>query len=123
MEPFEEGDEKIVTRLFFEAPYACAVWPINPFRLNQRLRIQQGVFLIPGDVDQPFMANLEALTVDSDSNDKLLKIVIPRKVARETVRRLFSMGLSRTTLFPGLDGYARSLGVWHSAYDPINWSG
>ena len=114
MRPFQEGDEKVVTPLFFESPYASAVWPINPIRLNQRLQIQRGVFLIPGDAEEPFMTNLEALMDAPDSNDKLLKIVISPEVGREAVRHLFSMGISRTSLFPGLDGFARSLSVWHS---------
>ena len=123
MKPFQEGDEKAVKPLFSEKPYVCAAWPINAFRLNQRLRIQQGVFLIPGDVEKPFVDNLAALMVgDPESKGKLLKIVISRKVGREAVKRLFSMGISRTSLFPGLDGYARSLNVWHPEYDPIPWT-
>ena len=39
MKPFQEGDEKAVKPLFSEKPYVCAAWPINAFRLNQRLRI------------------------------------------------------------------------------------
>lgn len=120
-DPFTEGSEEVIGRLFFDMPYVCAAWPINPFRLNQRLRIQQGVFLIPGEVAEPFMANLEALLVGPDSVNKILKIVIPVEIGRVAARRLFAMGISRTSLFPGLDGYARSLQVWHPAYDPIIW--
>ena len=60
------------------APYVAAAWPINAFHLNQRLRIQQGAFLIPGDISKPFMTNLEALP-GHDSKDNLLKIVIVRE--------------------------------------------
>jgi len=40
-EPFEEGDEEIVQGLFFAEPYVRAAWPINAFRLSERLRIQR----------------------------------------------------------------------------------
>ena len=112
-------DEEVVAHLFFDPPPVCATWPINAFLLNQRLRIQQGVFMISGDVTRPFMENLKALMVGADSDGKLLKIVIPARVSQKAVPRLFSMGLSRTSLFPGLDGYARALGIWHPAYDRL----
>jgi len=35
--------------------------------------------------------------------------------------RLFSMGISRSSLFPGLDGFCRSLGVYHSAFNREPW--
>jgi hypothetical protein len=117
---FEADDEEAVSRLFFGDPYVCAAWPISAFRLNERLRIQQGVFLITGDISQTFMANLIALSAP-DSQDHLLKIIIPYNEGREALRHLFSMHLSRTNLFPGLDGYAQSLNVWNPAFDPINW--
>ena len=40
------------------SPTVCS---INPFRLNERLRIQRGVFLAPGDVNSSFMTNLRAM--------------------------------------------------------------
>jgi sugar phosphate isomerase/epimerase len=36
---------------------------------------------------------------------------------------LFHMNISQTTLFPGLDGYAKSLGVYHPTVDePVDWN-
>src|SRR5262249_6908531 len=37
------------------------VYPVNPFRLNQRLTIQQGLFLCPGDVTKTFAENLKSI--------------------------------------------------------------
>jgi hypothetical protein len=114
---FEEKDEKPVSALFFKTPYVRLCWPINGFRLNERLLIQRGVFLVPGDVSCSFMLNIIPL-MERGVEDRILKIVIPKKVGRQAVAELFSMGISRTSLFPGLDGFSRSLGVWHSAFDP-----
>jgi hypothetical protein len=120
LEPFQEGDEEVVADLFFAEPYVCCSWPINAFRVNERLRIQQGAFLIPGDVGRSFMENLAAL-MTADADDHLLKIVIPEAEGRKAPQRLFSMGVSRTSLFPGIDGYAQSLAVWNPAFDPFDW--
>lgn len=119
---FIEGDEEVVQALFFSEPYVSAAWPINAFRLNERLRIQQGAFLIPGDVSKPFTANLEALP-NHHLRENVLKIVIPIDEKRTAIKNLFQMGISRTSLFPGLDGFAESLSVYHPVVDdPINWA-
>ena len=103
-------------------PYVPAAWPINAFRLNERLRIQQGAFLIPGDISKPFLENLEALP-NHDHRDNVIKIVIPFTERRTALKHLFQMGISRTTLFPGLDGFADSLSIYHPVVDdPINWA-
>src|SRR6266568_554662 len=109
---FIEGDEEVVQALFFEAPYVRAAWPINAFRLNERLRIQEGVFLIPGDVSESFVNNLRALP-GYDLQDNVLEIVIPGTERAKALENLFQMGISRTSLFPGLDGFARSLDIYH----------
>lgn len=99
--PFEEGDEALVRGLFFSEPYVRAAWPINAFRLSERLRIQRGAFLIPGDTSKSFMANLRALP-GYDSPRHIVKIVIPKELRLKALDRLFSMGISRSSLFPGL---------------------
>lgn len=119
--PVVEGDEEVVQALFLSEPYVRAAWPINPFRLNERLRIQRGTFLIPGDISQSFMANLGALP-GHDRRDNIVKIVIPYTETRKALQHLFLMDISRTSLFPGLDGYAQSLGVYHPVFDPVKWA-
>ena len=119
---FVEGDEEVVQALFFEEPYVRAAWPINAFRLNERLRIQQGAFLIPGDVSEAFATNLQALA-GHDLRENVIEIVIPESERPQGVRNLFEMGISRTGLFPGLDGFARSLDVYHPVvHNPIGWA-
>lgn len=119
---FVEGDEEIVQTLFFEPPYVRTAWPINAFRLNERLRIQEGAFLIPGDVSTSFENNLQSLP-GYDSTDHVIEIVIPDSQRLVALQNLFEMGLSRTSLFPGLDGFAKSLDVYHPVvHDPIRWT-
>jgi hypothetical protein len=120
--PPTEGDDEVVQTLFLDEPYVAAAWPINAFRLNQRLRIQQGAFLIPGDISKPFMTNLETLP-GHDSEKNVLKIIIPHEERQPALRNLFQMGISRTSLFPGLDGFSDSLSIYHPVVDdPTKWA-
>jgi hypothetical protein len=115
---FDKGCEDLAETIFFKHPYALAAYPINPFRLNQRLLIQRGAFLIPGDISKPLMANLEAHR-NYDDPQNVVKIVIPKAERWNVLRQLWNMNISRASLFPGLDGYAQSLTVYHYAYDPV----
>jgi hypothetical protein len=75
---------------------------------------------MPGDVSATFQANLEAMP-GHESEQNLIKIVIPREMRREALKHLFDMNISRTSLFPGLDGFAYSLGVYAPLYDAVDW--
>jgi hypothetical protein len=118
---FMDDDEKVVQTLFMQKPYVAAAWPINPFRLNERLRVQQGAFLIQGDISKPFTENLDALSRGEATNN-ILRIVIPELLRQEALQRLWSMDVSRAALFPGLDGFAKSLGINHSLFNPTRWA-
>ena len=63
-------------------------------------------------MNAPFMKNLEGLPGHSDK-DHVVQLIIPLDQRREALRALFQMNINRTSLFPGLDGYARSLGIYH----------
>lgn len=66
------------------------------------------------------MENWEAV-LGWDDEAHLLKIVLPASVRREGISRLNAMNITRTSLFPGLDGLARSLGVYHISFNPVKW--
>ncbi len=83
------------------------VVPLNPYRLNQRLSIQQGVFLCPADVSVPFVENLAALGKTKEAIIKC-KINLTRRAYQDCVRKLIRMNMTRTSLFPGIDGFAAS---------------
>jgi hypothetical protein len=89
------------------------VYPVNPFRLNDRLVIQQGVFLCPGNIKKTFEDNLaEVLPEDGGKNNyKLIKYVIKcdPKERRNILLNLQRMNINKATLFPGLGGFAESL--------------
>jgi hypothetical protein len=103
---------------------------VEPERLNERISIQQGLFLFPCDLTCSFEANLaktfaglsgeleerepeqwsETLAKQL-SNDEIavLQIILPRGIHSEALDDLYKMNVTSATLFPGLDGFARSL--------------
>jgi len=120
-EQFEQADDQLIDKTFLQPPSVRLTCTATSFKLNERRSIQKGAFLIPGDVTVPFFENLAALS-DHDDADCVLKLVIPLKERAEAIRQLFQMKVSRTSLFPGLDGFAESLSVFHPVvFNPVKW--
>ena len=78
---------------------------VEPERMNERLSIQQGAFLCPGNVDKTFLENLEAM---GDSGEHVQKFIVPAAERETVLQRLRLMNITRASLFPGLDGFAQS---------------
>jgi hypothetical protein len=121
VERIEERDEESFNETYLQLPCVPSVCPLNPYRLNERLRLQKGVFLIPGDITQSFETNLSALS-GYNSAESMLKIVIPESLKRELTEQLYYMNITRMSLFPGLDGFCKALGMYHPVFNPVNWS-
>jgi hypothetical protein len=99
---------------------------VEPFRMNERVAIQQGIFLAPCDLTAPFEDNLAAtFNARTDAFDEhpepldaydssipsatIYKVILSRGIHEEAVADLRTMNVTSATLFPGLDGFARSL--------------
>ena len=97
-------------KIFLEQPQA-AIYAINPYRRNERLSVQQGVFLCPGSIDIPFEDNLATILNTPDAKDNFFKLRIGAdfKQRIEALRHLQRMNIFRLALFPGLEGFAQSL--------------
>jgi len=89
------------------------VFPTNPFRLNERLVIQQGDLLCQGDISKSFEENLSAVLPRSTgkANSKLRKYILKfnAKERQVALLALHRMNINRATLFPGLEGFSKSL--------------
>ena len=90
----------------------------EPQIMNRRLIAQSGTFAMPGVLDEP----LESILVDYPDSDKIIvKLTIEtRRVRSEAMRELYNMNITHATLFPDLDGLARSLAYeleFHWAFD------
>jgi len=75
----------------------------EPVLMNQRMTTQAGTFVIPTmRVDAPVESIIPRSSVFK------LKLVT-KSLRRQTMDRLYNMNINNATLFPGIDGLARSL--------------
>ena len=98
---------------------------VEPERLNERMAVQQGVFLFPKDITCSFMENLAEgvgksgtgsveLNVSTffgqidnlRSSPALIKIILPRAWHNSILEDLHRMNVDAASLFPGLEGFA-----------------
>ena len=94
------------------------VWLGEPEVMNRRLIAQSGTFLMPSVLD---LSIEEILAKYSGCRDVLIKFVLKTKVRETAMRELYSMNITHATLFPDLDGLARSMAYeleFHWAYNP-----
>lgn len=89
-------------------PLQLCVAPIQPFRMNERLTIQQGLFLCPAQIGSSFEQNLSSM---SPTGDMFEKHVFSATLRGDILSELNKMNINRASLFPGIDGFARSLGL------------
>lgn len=87
--------------------------------MNQRLIAHSGTFVIPGKIDEP----LETILLDFNCPDEIiLKIELDtNSIRKEAMRDLYYSNITKATLFPDIDGMARSLAYeieFHWAFDP-----
>jgi len=84
---------------------------------------QQGVFLMPADIERGFLDNIKR-SLDlarktsseewekeyySDIGSNIKKYVLPNSMRDTGLAYLKQMNITYETLFPGIDGFARSL--------------
>ncbi|HEY7531779.1 MAG TPA: FRG domain-containing protein [Nitrospiraceae bacterium] len=94
-------------RSFFMArPQKAFVATATPYRLNERLAIQHGVFLCPGHVGRSFLDNLRA--IDLPKSDAI-EIEIQSGCRGDLRELLHRQNIDSEVLFPGLQGLAMSL--------------
>lgn len=115
---------------------------VIPPRLNERLAVQKGVFLFPCNLRKGFEYNLcstfdfqfdtlesanavqlESQDVDDDTVRimRVMKINLPREWHCDGIIDLFSMNIDAASLFPGLDGFAKSLKLNLRAMEKPYW--
>jgi hypothetical protein len=87
----------------------CVVVPDNSFFLDERIAVQQGVFLVPLDLTTTFMNNLDATAGEAEGHVHRYEICCSVEFMKTALLELRRMNISRVSLFPGLDGFAASL--------------
>jgi FRG domain len=91
----------------------------EPYSMTQRQIAQSGTFLVPGILDKPIEG---ILSNESSPENLVVKFILDaKKIRDEAMESLYYMNITNATLFPGLEGLARSLGYeleFHWAYNP-----
>jgi hypothetical protein len=93
------------------------IFDLEPFTMNPRLTLQQGLFLVSGSPSRTFEDTLVDLLEEIESHigetgarePSVCKIVIPGNLRRPLMRHLEKMNITAATLFGGLEGFATSL--------------
>lgn len=100
--------------IFYYKGTSCLI-PIEPFKMNKRYALQQSVFISPGNSLEPLMDQFEFF--GDDISKAFLKICLPMTIRKEALQDLQKMNITRTTLFPDLDGFSQGLKM---KYDLFN---
>ncbi|MBN1973066.1 MAG: FRG domain-containing protein [Sedimentisphaerales bacterium] len=89
------------------------IYAVNPYYLHQRLSIQRGVLLFPSKISISWGKNLELMLKNKGGQkNHLWKIEIlfdNIEIQKQFLQRLYDMNISQASLFPDLDGLAKSL--------------
>ncbi len=83
--------------------------PYEPKQSNERLKAQKGLFLIPSNNYETFD---DILSEYHCCKEACIKIIIPNTLRLEGLKRLHKMNIASDVLFPGIDGFCRSLGQY-----------
>ncbi len=100
-----KGNDEVSFERTVQQNKALMLLPAEPYRLTERMEMQQGTFLCLGDVTQSAVANLRGMDLPAGT---VRKLTVPFGVRPGALEELRLMNITRASLFPGLDGYAQS---------------
>jgi hypothetical protein len=123
--------EKFINYDCKENPENNLIIDVVPEVLNERIAIQQGIFLFPTNVNIPFIENFAENDFKIDISDepikdeltvsqfeeilrtaKVIKFILKKQCHERALFDLYRMNITFASLFPGLDGFARSLAIY-----------
>jgi hypothetical protein len=91
---------------YFASNRLPVVWVGEPAEMDRRLVAQSGLLLLPGTLEQP----LETLLAAYDATDPLIeRVVLEASLRPQAMHQLYRMNITQATLFPDLEGLARSI--------------
>jgi hypothetical protein len=117
-------------KLYWEQPSddLYLVGAVQPYRMNERLTVQKGLFLCANRALFPFCNCLVALLLHASKGNKpsaqwLHKIVVAPEARLDVLRALDKININSATLFPGLDGFCQALYVNVQIQEQESWPG
>jgi hypothetical protein len=105
--------DDVFTKYFLredDTSFKSFVYQITPEFLNPRISIQQGTFLCPSNIRLSFQENFTAPLGNEVQLDKIIRLLrISPNLRVDALKRLYQMNITNASLFPGIDGLAKSL--------------
>ena len=104
---------------YFASNENSVLWCGEPSEMDRRLVAQSGLFVVPGKSH----LSLDQILCHYQAKRPLLKkIILPHSLRERAMQSLYRMNITHATLFPDLDGLARSIAyelevLWESTYD------
>jgi hypothetical protein len=101
---------------------------VQPHRMNERLTIQQGLFLCANRALFPFHNCLASVLNHASKRNRpssqwLHKIAVAPETRADVLRILDKININSTTLFPGLDGFCQALQITLQIQERDGWPG
>jgi hypothetical protein len=106
------SDDELFKELVLSNKQRKFIEIVQPFFLFDRMIQQDGVFLCQGNINCSFEENLSAnheILQGLKDNNPYYKIKIKHEWKDEIIRDLQKMNISSASLFPGIEGYLKSL--------------
>lgn len=94
------------------------IFPVESYFKNERYYLQQSIFLSIGNPEKKFMEQIDFL--DLNKSKAIIKINLPYDIRNEVLRDLYKMNITRASLFPGLEGYAKTINFKYSTLTTID---
>lgn len=91
---------------FFAINKLPVVWFGEPREMDRRLVAQSGLLVVPGVLDKPVD---ELLDEYAHGETLVERVLIGLEVRAEAMHELYRMNITQATLFPDLEGLARSI--------------
>lgn len=82
------------------------IYPFEPKLSNQRLMMQQGMFLVPNCLE---ISHEELLEMYPLKDEEIVKYIIPAELRMIGIKHLHKMNITANIIYPGLEGYCKSL--------------
>lgn len=104
------ANKKNFKKIFYNDSMSV-ILPVVPLKSNQRLLVQQGLFLCSSAaLKGSFKNNMLSYKKNAeDMQENVYKIIIDNRIRTEVLYELNFMNINRASLFPGLEGFAKSL--------------
>lgn len=91
-----------------EAKVLAGAVPVEPLQHHQRLGTQQGLFIVPLDIETSLLGNL-AQHSKVESSEPIKKFILKSDFREDGLAHLRRMNITAETLYPGIDGFAKSI--------------